>query len=311
MTVQITRDGKYALQITTPVMPAAGTFGYGDAYRKLIKYEKLGAIVTNPITYEPWSPARGTRLVPMESGMLLHTGLPNPGLSRVLRAYRDFWSTLPVPVIVHLVATSPEHVRKSASRIDEEESVAAIELGLPDDISAKDAALFTRDAKRRCEKPLLVRLPLLDAPELAAPVADAGADALVIAAPPRGTARDPLSGRLVSGRVYGPLVKPMVLRLVGHLVRRLGDDIPVIGAGGIHTTQDARDFLEAGARAVQTDTVTWIQPQYLERISRDLGGWIVTRATGAFPDEWHPGMGDTEWAERNAPTPADKAEDAK
>jgi dihydroorotate dehydrogenase (NAD+) catalytic subunit len=130
-----------------------------------------------------------------------------------------------------------------------------------------------------------------DAYELAQPVADAGAGALVVAAPPRGTARDPQSGKLVPGRIYGPLVKPMVLRVVGQLMSRI--DIPIIGAGGIHSAQDARDYLEAGAVAVQVDSVTWIEPKMLEIIARDLGGLVVTRASGALPDEWHEGMGET------------------
>lgn len=144
---------------------------------------------------------------------------------------------------------------------------------------------------------MLVRLPMLDAYEIAEAVADAGADALIISAPPRGTARDPKTGKLVSGRVYSPIVKPMVLRVVGQLMRRL-KDIPVIGAGGIHTLQDARDYLEAGATAVQVDSVAWIQPDMLEKIARDLGGKSVTKETGAFPDEWYPGMGDTEREKR-------------
>jgi imidazole glycerol phosphate synthase subunit HisF len=71
-------------------------------------------------------------------------------------------------------------------------------------------------------------------------------------------------------------------------------DIPVIGAGGIHSQQDARDFIEAGARAVQVDSATWVQPNLLEYIARDLGGLVLTRPVGALADEWHPGMGETE-----------------
>jgi dihydroorotate dehydrogenase (NAD+) catalytic subunit len=82
------------------------------------------------------------------------------------------------------------------------------------------------------------------------------------------------------------------LRLVGQLARRL--DVPIIGAGGIHSPQDGRDYIEAGARAVQVDTVTWVQPKMLEVIARDLGGLVITKAAGALPDEWHPGMGETE-----------------
>jgi dihydroorotate dehydrogenase (NAD+) catalytic subunit len=138
---------------------------------------------------------------------------------------------------------------------------------------------------------VLVRLPLYDAYAIAEAVEDAGAATLVVAAPPRGTARDPHTGKLISGRVYGPLVKPMTLRVVGQLAKRI--KIPIIGAGGIHSAQDARDYIEAGACAVQVDSVTWIQPQLLEVIARDLGGLVVTREAGALPDEWHPGMGQT------------------
>lgn len=292
MATEITRPGKNSLVIETPVMPAAGTIGFGDVYRELIQFEKLGALVTNPVTYAPWSPATGTRVVALDAGMLVHTGLPNPGLSKIMGKYRGLWSSLPLPIILHLVASNVEHVRKSASRIDAENAVDAIELGLNDDMTWKEAEELVKAAVNATEKPVLARLQLQDAYEIAQAVSEAGAGALVVAAPPRGTARDPLTGRLVSGRVYGPLVKPMVLRVVGQLVGRI--DIPIIGAGGIHSAQDARDFIEAGARAVQVDTLTWIQPKMLEIIARDLGGLVITRATGALADEWHPGMGDTE-----------------
>jgi dihydroorotate dehydrogenase (NAD+) catalytic subunit len=293
MTFTITRSGKNTLELHTPVMCAAGTFGFGEVYRNFINIDKIGAIVTHPITYDGWTAARGPRVVPLDAGVLMHTGLPNPGLNKALRKYRNLWIALPLPIIVHLVATTPEHVRKSAARLDEEDGVDAIELGLADDLDWQEAETLVKAAVSKTDKPVLVRLPLLDAYEIAQPVADAGAGALVVSAPPRGTARDAKTGRLVSGRIYGPLVKPVVLHAVGRLVERI-KDVPIIGAGGIHSAQDARDFIETGAVAVQVDSVTWIKPKLLETISRDLGGEIVTRETNALPDEWHEGMGDTE-----------------
>ncbi|MCA9885081.1 MAG: hypothetical protein KC546_01090 [Anaerolineae bacterium] len=298
MPISITRPGKNALFISSPVMPAAGTFGFGSVYRGLLNYDKLGAIVTNPVTYQPWSPAAGQRVVPLDAGVLMHTGLPNVGLKKVLREYSQVWGAIPCPVIVHLVATSVEDVRKSAEMLDHAESVAAIELGLPDDISWEDAQHLTTAAVRGAlEKPVIVRLPIGDAFEIAQPVAEAGAGALVVAAPPRGTARDKASGKLVQGRVYGPLVKPIALHMVQVLHERL-PDIPIIGAGGIHSIDDARDYLESGAVAVQVDAATWVQPNLLERIARDLAGGLVTRMSDAFPDEWHADMGDTEFRDR-------------
>ncbi len=312
MAVEITRPGKMSLMMETPVMPSAGTFGYGDSYKNVVKFEKLGALVTNPVTYEPWSPASGTRVVPLDAGVLVHTGLPNPGLSRVVKQYRKVWDKFPAPVILHLVGTTPEHVSKACERLDKVEEVDAIELGLNDDIAEDDAVDLVESAVQNSDKPILVRLPLYDTHLLAEPVAEAGAGALVVSAPPRGTARDVHSGRLVSGRVYGPLVKPVVLRMVGVLKRRM-PEMPIIGAGGIHSPQDARDFIEAGAVAVQVDSATWSQPKMLERISRDLGGWLVTRGTGALPDEWNPDMGDTQWKEiheeTETPEPRPSAQD--
>jgi len=294
--IQITRTGKHSLFINSPVMNAAGTLGFANRYRHLINTEKLGAMVTNPITLEPWRPASGTRVIPLDAGILVHTGLPNPGLARTIKEYSPLWRDSPVPVILHLVATAPQHIRESVEILDKVDSVAAVELGLDDDIAWDEAQLLVEAATQYAEKPVLVRLPAYDAFEIASTCVQAGADALVIAAAPRGTARDPRSGKLVSGRVYGPLVKPMMLRLVGVLARRIVD-VPLIGAGGIHSIQDARDYLEAGAAAVQLDSVTWIQPRLLERIARDLSGQLVTRATGAYSDEWHPDMGDTEFEE--------------
>ena len=297
MAIEIARPGKYSLIVSTPVMPAAGTVGFGDRYRALLDYEKLGAIVTNPVTVESWRPASGTRIISLDAGILVHTGLPNPGLAKVISQNRRVWARLPAPVILHLVGTTVAQLKQAASLIDGVDEIAAVELGLSDDISEAEAAEQVMVASR-LEKPLLVRLPFYECYQLALPVAEAGADALVLTAAPRGTARDRHSGRLVSGRVYGPLIKPMVMRLVGRLRRQIPAELPIIASGGIHSPQDARDYIDAGAVAVQVDTATWAQPKMLERIARDLGGWIATRQKDALPDEWNPDMGQTEALQR-------------
>ena len=215
----------------------------------------------------------------------------------VIRQNRRIWERLPIPVLLHLVGTSAAHMKQAGEIIDGLEAIAGIELGLNDDIDEEDAYDLVA-AATTIEKPLLVRLPFYEAYQLAPAVVDAGADALVVSAAPRGTARDEHTGRLVSGRIYGPLVKPLVLRIVGRLRRQVPEDIPIIGAGGIHSPLDARDYVEAGAVAVQVDTATWAQPKMLERIARDLGGWIATRRKDALMDEWHPDMSQTEAAQR-------------
>ncbi len=305
MAIEITRPGKYSLIVSTPVMPAAGTLGFADGYKGMIEYENLGALVTNPVTIEPWNPAFGTRMIPMDAGILLHTGLPNPGLSKIISRYRKIWANLTIPVILHLVGTTVRQIEQAGRLLDEVDEVAAVELGLSDDLNEADALALV-NAAAKMEKPLLVRLPFFECYQLALPVAEAGADALVLTAAPRGTARDKHAGRLVSGRIYGPLIKPLVLRMVGRLRRQVPQEIPIIGCGGIHSPQDARDYIDAGAIAVQVDTATWAQPKMLERVARDLGGWIATRHKDALLDEWNPDMGHTEAMQRRASAPTDK-----
>lgn len=290
MAVRLTRPGKNSLVINTPVMNAAGTLGFGDEYRDLFAYEKLGALVTNPVTYAPWGPAHGTHVVPLDAGILVHTGLPNPGIRKVIEQYRGAWDRILPAVIVHVVINGPEDVRRVLELLEEQEAVDGIEFGMNDDTTPSEAEWNIRAALNHTDKPTLVRLPFGGSIDLAKAVIDAGAGGLVVCAPPRGTARD-RGGRLTTGRLYGPMVKPLALRLVGQYARAV--DVPVIGAGGIHSPADARDFLDAGAVAVQVDSATWVAPKLIELIARDLGGLVLTQPAGALADEWYPGMGMT------------------
>ncbi len=283
--------GKQPLTVSNPVIAAAGTVGFNSEYTRLIDMSKLGAMVTNPVTWKPRRAATGTRVVPLDSGILVHTGLPNDGAHRVFRANAAYWKMSPCPIIVHLAATSTDEIGKCAKVLDMRDGVAAIEIGLSDTATHRDVRLMIAAVLANTELPILVRLPLYSAPLLAAAAEEAGAGAIVVAAPPRGTARDPLTGQMIGGRVYGPWLKPLAIRAVGQIVSMV--KIPVIGCGGIHNPDDAREFLAAGARAVQVDSVTWVRPDMTEIIARNLGGLELTRVAGALADEWHPGLGET------------------
>ncbi|MCD4686723.1 MAG: nitronate monooxygenase [Anaerolineae bacterium] len=306
--IELTCTGKDTLVIENPVMPAAGTFGYdGAAYRDLLDLTKLGAIVTTPITWKPRRIARGPRVVPLPSGVLIHTGLPNPGVGKVIKRYAQSWKRSLAPVIVHVVATTPHEVANCVGALDHVEGVAGIELGLHDQVTPEDIEDLLGAALDNTLRPILVRVPLYSAVESARVAESAGAGGLVVAASPRGTTRDPVTGQLVGGRIYGPWLKAQTLRAVGLVAHVV--NIPVIGSGGIHNADDARDFLEAGAVAVQVDSVTWVEPRRIEIIARNLGGLELTRASGAYADEWEPGIGITMQMQRQGdPEPYDDTE---
>lgn len=297
--IEITRPGKYSLVLNNPVMIASGMMGFDPTlYRDLLKLEKLGAIVTAPVSHKSRKVAHGPRVVQTTGGMLLHTGLPNPGVNRVVKQHARAWERSPIPVIVHVIATHPDAIARTTERLEALPNVVGVELGLHDQVHPDDVQDILSAARERCQLPMLVKLPLYQAQFLWEIVEMCGADALVVSAPPRGTERDPVSGRLIGGRMYGRLMKGQNLRLVGQIAG--STDTPVIACGGVHSPDDARDFLEAGARAIQVDTLTWIAPRLVEIIARNLGGEELTRAHDALPDEWQPGIGKTQVIKRQS-----------
>ena len=126
---------KHGLALSGPVMNAAGILGFTREYRGLVDPTHLAAFVTNPLTYKPRTPAHGPNAVALPEGLLVHTGLPNPGVRQALRRWDKEWQRLGVPVILHLAATTPAEMVHSLDLIERAQGVSALELGLRDDIS--------------------------------------------------------------------------------------------------------------------------------------------------------------------------------
>jgi dihydroorotate dehydrogenase len=142
------------------LMPATGVWGYGDVYHRSIPAELLGAVVTNPITARPRRGAPPPRAVEFPGGLLMHTGLRNPGVTDVIRRQRKRWERCPVPVIAHVVGVNVGEAVTCVERLSAVEAVAAVELGLPDSFSPEQALQVIAAARDACALPLLVKLPL-------------------------------------------------------------------------------------------------------------------------------------------------------
>ena len=68
--------------------------------------------------------------------------------------------------------------------------------------------------------------------------------------------------------------------------------IPVIGCGGISTTEDIIEYLIAGASAVQIGTATFIEPGIMVRMIGELSAYLekqnlsgLTELIGSVRDE--------------------------
>jgi len=60
---------------------------------------------------------------------------------------------------------------------------------------------------------------------------------------------------MARGRLFGPSLFPQSLEIVSAAAK-LG--LPVIGAGGVYSKEDAQAMLMAGALAVQMDAGLWL-----------------------------------------------------
>jgi dihydroorotate dehydrogenase (NAD+) catalytic subunit len=270
--IELAPRHKYGLPLPGPVMPAAGAFGYGDAYRDLVDMRRLGALVTNPVSARPRHAASGQRLAVHGEHLLVHTGHPNPGLRRVLRRYRDLWARLEIPVIVHLLATTPPETARAAGRLAGTPGIAGVELGLAADVDAGLAQELVHAAREGGTLPVIARVPFGRVATLAPLLIEAGSDALTLTAPPRAVLPLPSEtqdvARYMRGRLYGPARYPLLLHQLATWAPALS--VPIIACGGIASPEEALACLTLGATAVQLDALLWRDPRLIERIARAL-----------------------------------------
>ncbi len=272
--VELAPRHKRGLTLRGPVLNAAGTLGFAVEAEGVIDLDALGGFVTNPFTFESRGPAGAPNAAAVAGGVVLHTGLPNPGVKAGIRRFALDWDRVfgrrGIPVIVHLAATRAHEVRRAVELIERVDVVAGLELGLRDDSAPAEFTQMVHAA--RGNLPLVVRLPLDRAETLAPLAVRAGADALCIGAPPRWRPEGvPTEGQPRSGRVYGSSVRERMLAGVAA-VAALGLDVPHIAGGGVLTSGDVDAALLAGAVAVQADLALWRAQALGPSLNASAGG---------------------------------------
>jgi dihydroorotate dehydrogenase (NAD+) catalytic subunit len=268
MNIDLAPNNPYGLALSSPVMAAAGCFGYGVEYARLADLERIGAIVTRSTTLQRRRVARPPRLVETPAGVLAVGAWPNPGLERVVERYAPVWAGWKTPVLLSLVGESPAEYAAMAAALEGIEGIAGLELNVEDHTA--HAAAITAATRGVTQLPLLVKLTPLDEglPDIARAVAGAGADAITVIARPHALVVDQRSGERLAGRLSGPALRPLALRLVAEVAAAV--DVPVVGCGGIAAADDARQFLAVGAAAVQVGAALLADPGAAARIAHDL-----------------------------------------
>jgi len=273
------------VRLKNPVIAASGTFGYGSEYSGIIDVSLLGGICTKGLTMTPRSGNTGIRIWETPSGLINSIGLENPGVSVFIERELPQLRQLGPAVIANLSGASADEYIKGAMLLNNS-SVDMIELniscpnlkagGMAFGLDPGTAAALVAAVRRVCtSKPLMVKLSP-NAPSLAAVATScvkAGADALSLVNTFKVVAidiekRKPVFDNITAG-LSGPAIKPIVLRMVWELFDTLNDAksrIPIVGIGGIACTNDALEFLMAGASAIQVGSATFARPQTMLEI---------------------------------------------
>jgi dihydroorotate dehydrogenase len=242
--------GKLAeLGIISPWLNVPGFLGYlPPAHPDLAV--PLGAFSPPPLSLAARSPARDRTAMTFPGGVLLHTGLPNPGWAGAIRQYGQRWSRLSMPLWLNLIPADSAEAEELSERVDDLDYVAAYQITLPDGISTQEKAAILSASLG--EKPFFVELSLNEVcSETISMVQKSGAYGLVLGAP-RGML--PQEDGRVSGRLYGPAFYPQLARALEQL-QDCG--LLVVAGCGVNSVEQGEALLKMGAAAVQFDVAFW------------------------------------------------------
>ncbi|SNB75014.1 MULTISPECIES: dihydroorotate dehydrogenase [unclassified Agrobacterium] len=286
MTDLSTRIG--TLSLKNPIMPASGTFS--EELADVFDLDCIGAHVTKTITRERRSGNPVPRVCEIRGAMLNSIGIPSKGAEWFVRNTILFYTQYEAPLVVSISAGTADDFARFSEEISIP-GVDAIEVNISCPNIEDHGKAFAmrpgstenviRKIRDATDLPLWAKLSpnTGEVVEVAQAAEAAGANALVAANTMLAMAIDSRTGEIrlgnVMGGLSGPAIKPITLRMTYQCANAVS--IPVIGCGGISTVDDVIEYLMAGARAVQVGTATFISPNTMPRLVRELEAALIAR----------------------------------
>jgi len=286
------RIGKTMLK--NPVITASGTFGFGGELKGLVDVNELGGFIPKTITLLPREGNLPPRVYDLGFGILNSIGLDNPGLDVFIKERIPLLEKLKTKVFISIYGENLGEWKKLISSL-EKYRIAGFELNLScpnikgELISADKNKTFNliKPLRELTGKPLIAKLsfsPNLKAISRSAKEAGADAVCLINTLPAMAIdkkTREPVLGNITGG-LSGPCLKPIALRAVYEVSREV--KISVIGCGGIMSAGDVKEFLSAGACAVEIGTANLATPSASLKIIKELSKCNLRgrTANGAF-----------------------------
>ena len=262
-----------------PVTTASGTFGSGMEYSEFVNLGRLGAVTTKGVANVPWPGNPVPRIAETHAGMLNAIGLQNPGIETLIQRDRPFLHEKNARIIVNVCGSSKEDYEEVVERLANEEiDMLEINISCPN-VKAGGIAFgqkpemaeeITRAVKRKAKQPVIMKLSpnVTDIAEMAKAVEAGGADGISLINTLTGMKIDVNRKAFAianqTGGMSGPCVKPIAVRMVYQVANAV--QIPVLGMGGIQNTEDALEFLMAGATMVAVGTANFFNPYVTSEI---------------------------------------------
>ena len=280
------------LKMKNPVMPASGTFGFGDVPQAR-KYDlnRLGAIVIKTTTPQARTGNPQPQIAVLNDGVLNSVGLTNPGVNMVAgekiphlkHQYPD------LPLVASIGGASVEDYVMVTERLAATGLVDALELniscpnvkhgGMAFGTDPQVAEKLTKAVKAASgDVPVYVKLTpnVTDIVEIAQAVEAGGADGLSMINTLLGMkinlkTRKPVLGNIMGG-LSGTAIKPLAIRMIYQVSHAV--NIPIIGEGGISSAEDVIEFFLAGASAVQVGSAHFhdalVMPHIIEQLPQAM-----------------------------------------
>lgn len=263
------------MKMDNPVVPASGTFGFGNEFKDFYDINILGSFSFKGTTKEARFGNPTPRIAECKNGMINAVGLQNPGVHHVIEhELVEMKKYFHKPVIANVSGFSVDDYAYTCELLDKQEQVGILEVnvscpnvhggGMSFGTSPQAAAEVTRAVKAVTSKPVFIKLSpnVTDIVAIARACEEAGADGICLINTMLGMRidvkrRQPVIANKMGG-FSGDAIFPVAVRMVYQVSKACG--IPVMGCGGVSTAKDVIEMMMAGATAVQVGAANLVNP---------------------------------------------------
>lgn len=272
------------VKFRNPIVTASGTFGFGYEYNEYAPLIEYGGFAAKGLTRVPRAGNKPPRIAETPSGILNSVGLQNPGVEVFAQHLMpELAKQFDTNVIANMSGNTIDEYAEMAEILSDTD-VALIEMniscpnvkhgGMAFGTNAEVVEELTREVKKRCTKPLVVKLSpnVTSVADIARAAEAGGADGLSLINTLLGMRIDINTRRPIlannTGGLSGPAVRPVAIRMVHEVYNAV--KLPLIGMGGVMSGADVIEFMIAGAKLVALGTGLFIKPDMIYDVKREI-----------------------------------------